>query len=322
MIALAPDISGQIIATHYKSGDYVKKGDIIFQIDDRAARHAQGELEAERHGLLERMSLEELRLGQVDSKSAAKVSASLAEVRAARSSIAAAKSEVATLNDEYAREQELFTHGLISQSRLDNINNRRETAEQALKRSEAALAAARASAEGARIAKDDTFLIAQELKVMEASLAQLDARIKKQQVLIDKHTITSPIDGIIDEMFFDTGERALQGFRLALVHNPDRVWVKANIKETLIRFVERGSKVIITIDSAPNLELSGKVELIRGVTVAEMAMMPNPNSTGVFTKITQRIPVRIAFDESDEKLKSLNLRPGQMVQIKIVKPDD
>jgi len=116
----------------------------------------------------------------------------------------------------------------------------------------------------------------------------------------------------VDEIFFDAGERTLSGFRVALLHDPNKVWVSANIKETHVRHVEVGAAAKIKVDSAPDASVTGRVAVIRDLTVAEAALMPNPNATGVFTKITQRIPVRIELDSGDTYL-----RPGSMVRVSI-----
>ena len=116
----------------------------------------------------------------------------------------------------------------------------------------------------------------------------------------------------MDETFFDAGERTLAGFRVALLHDPGKVWVSANIKETQVRYVKVGALAHIKVDSAPGANITGRVSVIRDLTVAEAALMPNPNATGVFTKITQRIPVRIDLDPGDT-----HLRPGSMVRVAI-----
>ena len=148
-------------------------------------------------------------------------------------------------------------------------------------------------------------------------MRQANAQIEERKIVIAKHKIRSPIDGVIDELFFDTGERSLQGFRVALLHNPDDVWISANIKETEIRKIAVGDRVRVRVDSQPNIKITGAVSTIRELTISEMGLMPNPNATGVFTKITQRIPIRIDLDDTDA-----TLRPGSMVRVRIERSSD
>ena len=148
-------------------------------------------------------------------------------------------------------------------------------------------------------------------------MRQANAQIEERKIVIAKHKIRSPIDGVIDELFFDTGERSLQGFRVALLHNPDDVWISANIKETEIRKIAAGDHVSVHVDSQPNAKITGSVSTIRELTISEMGLMPNPNATGVFTKITQRIPIRIDLDDTEAAL-----RPGSMVRVRIDRSSD
>jgi membrane fusion protein (multidrug efflux system) len=99
-----------------------------------------------------------------------------------------------------------------------------------------------------------------------------------------------------------------------MLHDPETVWVTANIKETDIRHIEPGAPVVIKADSAPSADIKGRVARVNETTLAEASMMPNPNANGVFTKITQRIKVKIEIDPTD-----VHLRSGTMVTAKIRK---
>jgi membrane fusion protein (multidrug efflux system) len=103
---------------------------------------------------------------------------------------------------------------------------------------------------------------------------------------------------------------------MALMHDPGAVWVSANIKETDIRNVHPGALVKVKADSNPSADIQGRVTRVREATLSEAAMMPNPNANGVFTKITQRIKVRIDLEPTD-----VHLRTGTMVSIRIRKSD-
>ncbi len=133
---------------------------------------------------------------------------------------------------------------------------------------------------------------------------------------MEQHTIRSPNDGVVDELFFDNGEHSLRGYRMALLHDPDAVWVSANIKETDIRHVRPSAPVQVRADSDPSHIITGRITRIHDATIGEAAMMPNPNANGVFTKITQRIRVRIDLDPTQ-----VEMRPGTLVRVRIRKGD-
>ena len=97
-----------------------------------------------------------------------------------------------------------------------------------------------------------------------------------------------------------------------MVHNPNRVRVEANVKETDIRYFKLGSTVTITIDSLPGKTFSGQVESVGQAATSEFALLPNPNPSGNFTKIAQRLPVRVSVEQDNGQLK-----PGMMAELEV-----
>jgi len=100
-----------------------------------------------------------------------------------------------------------------------------------------------------------------------------------------------------------------------LIHNPAAVWVEANIKETDIRHLEPGMPVDVSIDAYPDRHFTGTIARIGQAATSEFALLPNPNPSGNFTKVTQRLPVRVALEPSD-----VALRPGMMAVVNIEIP--
>ena len=121
--------------------------------------------------------------------------------------------------------------------------------------------------------------------------------------------------GIIDRMFIEAGEYVRQGQRMLMMHNPQELWVEANIKETELRLLRKGQPVHVYIDAFPDAQLMGEVDRIGSTTTAKFALLPTPNPSGNFTKITQRVPVRIALDPTHTA--DLPLAPGMMVEVEI-----
>lgn len=312
ILSVSADVSGNITAAYVASGDRVRTGDLLFQIDDREARHLLTEFLAEEDGLAAQIQRERTRLGLVGSRSGTQIDASRADVLSAQAAVEAAKADLTAAQRDYDRELRLRETGLVTQTVWDQALNKLQAAQQNLRGAEARLSSSSAKAREAVISKSDASLVEHDLSILQAALQRARAQTEGQKVIIQKHQIRSPIDGIVDEIFFDAGERTLSGFRVALLHDPNKVWVSANIKETQVRHVEIGAAARIKVDSAPDASVTGRVAVIRDLTVAEAALMPNPNATGVFTKITQRIPVRIELDSGDTYL-----RPGSMVRVSI-----
>lgn len=316
MVAVSTDVSGRVTQLHVSVGDRVRTGDVLYSIDAREALHQLAEYQAEAARLDAEIAREGARIGLSTSKASSEIDASRAGSRSADASVEAARSDLSTAERDFARASDLFERGLTTQSALDQVRNRLESARQTLAMAEARRSSASAEERRAIVTGEEVTLIDRNLDVLRADRDRIAARIARQQVVVDQHDIRSPIDGVVDELFYDVGEHTLPGFRVALLHNPDTVWVNANIKETQVRYVYPGAPVDIHVDSAPDADVTGRVTLVRDLTVAEAAMMPNPNATGVFTKITQRIPVKIAIDSAD-----VRLRPGTMVTVRIDKTD-
>ncbi|MBY9068066.1 HlyD family secretion protein [Hyphomonas sp. WL0036] len=314
MIAVSTDISGKITSVQVKEGDRVAAGDILYTIDDREAYYALVQLEAEARRLRAEIEREERRVGIASSKAGSEVAARKAGTLSAAASVEAARSNVEIAQRDYDRTRDLFERGLLPQSNLDQAKNVLDTAEQALRRAQADRESAAADQRTASIAGEEVRLIDYDLTVLRAALEQAEARVDAQKVVLEQHTIRSPIDGVVDELFFDNGEHSLRGYRMALLHDPDAVWVSANIKETDIRHVQANAPVLVRADSDPSHQIEGRVTRVHDATIAEAAMMPNPNANGVFTKITQRIRIRIDLDPTEAEL-----RPGTMVRVRVKK---
>lgn len=315
MVAVATDISGRIVEKHVDTGDQVAVGDALYSIDDREARFRLAELEADVVRLQAEIDREAARIGLSTTKSGSMFAARDAESIAARAALALSQAELETAEREFDRTQDLYNRGFATKAALDIAVDELDAARFAVAEAEADLEKTGADRNTALIEQDEVRLIEHELEVLSASLLQAQARVEGQRVVVDNHQIRSPIKGVVDELFYDVGEHSLQGFRMALLHDPDSVWIKANVKETQVRYVENGARVEIRPDSQPGRVIEGTVAQVGNLTLAEAALMPNPNATGVFTKITQRIEVRIELSEND-----LGLKPGTMVQVKIDKP--
>lgn len=316
MIAVSTDISGRITSVTASEGDRVSAGDALYTIDDREAQYLLAQFQAEANRLRAEIAREEARAGLATSKAGSQVAARQAGTRSASASVEAARVNLENAQQEHNRTKNLYEQGRIPKSTYDQAKNALDTAAQALLGAQAERETAAAEQRTASITGEEVRLIDYDLSVLHAELERAEARVDAQKVVLDQHTIRAPIDGVIDELFYDAGEHSLRGFRMALMHDPDAVWVSANIKETDIRKVAPGAPVLVRADSHPSERLEGRVTRIREATLSEAAMMPNPNANGVFTKITQRIKVRIDLEPS-----GVHLRTGTMVTVRIRKSD-
>jgi Multidrug resistance efflux pump len=125
--------------------------------------------------------------------------------------------------------------------------------------------------------------------------------------------IYSPINGVVTEKMSYIGEYITPGTPIVMENNPQRVWVTANAKETVIGNVKRGDPVKITVDSFPGKTFKGTVEFVGSVSTSKFALIPTNNPSGTFTKVTHRLPVRIKILNDKNHI----LKPGMMVEVTI-----
>ncbi|MCB1744831.1 MAG: HlyD family secretion protein, partial [Gammaproteobacteria bacterium] len=166
--------------------------------------------------------------------------------------------------------------------------------------------------EDARAERARLTVLDREIEGLAHRRAELLGRIEQQKLDLADRVIRSPGAVVVDRLFVEAGEFVSPGQRIALVHDPEQVWVEANIKETQIRRLRLGLQVEVTVDAFPDEAFVGRVDNIGSSTTGSFALLPTPNPSGNFTKITPRLPVRIAVEQREQRL-----RPGMMVEVRI-----
>ncbi|MCR8980166.1 efflux RND transporter periplasmic adaptor subunit [Brevibacillus laterosporus] len=130
---------------------------------------------------------------------------------------------------------------------------------------------------------------------------------------LENMVVRSPIDGIIIQKLANQGEIVGAGNPLALVMNKASLYIQANIEETKAGYVKAGQPVEIRLDMFPGHVYQGKVEYVGEATQSTFSLLPPTNAGGSFTKVTQRIPVKISFVE-----QAFNFRPGSNASVTIL----
>ncbi len=144
------------------------------------------------------------------------------------------------------------------------------------------------------------------------------AQLALAQLQVQYCTITAPADGYIGRKNVELGNRVSSGQTLMMVVEPN-IWVVANFKETQLAHMKPGQPVQITVDSIPDKVFSGRVDSFSPATGNQFALLPADNSTGNFTKIVQRVPVKIVFDPASIKNQNdrMRIRAGESVVVKV-----
>jgi len=142
------------------------------------------------------------------------------------------------------------------------------------------------------------------------------AQFELAQLQIAYSTIKAPADGYIGRKNVEVGNRISSGQTLMVVVDPN-LWIVANFKETQLAHMQAGQPVRISIDSIPGKVFTGQVDSFSPATGNEFALLPADNSTGNFTKIVQRVPVKIVFDRESIRGYEERIRAGESVVVKV-----
>jgi membrane fusion protein (multidrug efflux system) len=164
----------------------------------------------------------------------------------------------------------------------------------------------------AQAARDRLAVLEYEQQRLGHDRDRVAHQLGQQKVILAERQVLAQLPGIVDQTFVNAGEYLMPGQRIALVHNPENVWVKANIKETEVRHLNVGQSVKIEVDAYPDKVFSGEVVRIGHAATSQFALLPSTNPSGNFTKVTQRLPIKISLAQEGELL-----RPGMMVEIAI-----
>ncbi len=156
----------------------------------------------------------------------------------------------------------------------------------------------------------------QDLDAARSSVAVNLAELKLAELQIDYSTIRAPSDGTIGRKNVEVGNRVSSGQTLMVVVEPE-LWVVANFKETQLAHMQKGQPAKITIDAIPGKVFDGHVDSFSPATGNAFALLPADNSTGNFTKIVQRVPVKVVFEPASAKGYEDRIRAGESAIVKV-----
>ncbi|MGZ0188067.1 MAG: HlyD family secretion protein, partial [Alphaproteobacteria bacterium] len=251
-ITIGSRVEGTLIELNVENGQTVAAGELIAQIDDRVQRFELDALKAELAALRTERGGYAARTSMVTKQTNSRYRTRLTSIRATRARRSALQAQLTLANQDLARFQNLFERRVIPRNRLDRAVSEVARLTSDVRQADAEIASSRGQAAEAEADKGELTVIEQELASLEFKEAQLGARIARQEVLIQQRAIRAPKAGVIDRVFVENGEFIGEGRRMMMLHDPEGIWVEANIKETEIRRLQPGQRVAITVDAYPD----------------------------------------------------------------------
>jgi len=278
-VTVSPKVSGYVDKVFVAENQTVKAGDPLIQIDARDYRAQAAQVEAQID--VARANAEGVR---------AQIREQQAAIAKAQSDLAAARSDAAFAHSEVARYQPLAASGAETRERLSQLQNQARQAD-------AQVAAAGAALTSAQRRVGTLQAQVQQAQAQgQAGRAQLAAA----NVNLGATVLRASIDGRVGDKTVRVGQFVQAGTRLMSVVPVTQLYVEANFKETQLGLMRVGQPVTLEVDALPGVEIHGHVESVSPGTGAQFSLLPPQNATGNFTKIVQRVPVRIAIDAGQE----------------------
>lgn len=290
---LAPQVAGHVAEVLAQDYQPVKAGDLLVRIDDRTARERVAQAEA---GLAAHQAA--LSAWDQDRRSAeANITAAVAQLSAARSAFTAA-------NAAWTRMASLLERGVTTQSDADISRASLESARGGLGQATAAV----------DVARQKLAAIVTGRQSLEAGVATAEATLALARIDLDNTRVVAPVDGRLGEVTARVGQYVAAGTQVAALV-PGTVWVVANFKETQVGRMAVGQPVTMTVDALDHAPLTGRIERFAPATGSEFSVIRADNATGNFTKVAQRLAVRIAIDPGQEVAS--RLAPGMSVTARV-----
>jgi len=287
-------VQGYVQTVEVGSNARVSAGDILVRLDDGDYRNALLTAQS-------RVSSAGETLKRID----AQIDAAQATVLQAKAGRDMASAQLRTARTGADRVAKLAQEKVTSRAQLDTANEGLDVATASVSSATAAIASAEAQVQVLRAQRSEA----------EGGLLELQIAADQAQRNLDLTVLRAPADGIIANMTLETGDLVAPGARLAALIPDGSLFIEANLKETQLANVGPGSVVTITFDALPGQTFEGVLASVSPATGAIFSLLPPNNATGNFTKIVQRVPVRIAIPQA--ALATGQLRAGLSAEISI-----
>lgn len=312
LIQVSPTVQGKIRLLPIREGEHVAKGRLIAQLreEDYQAKVsvAAGVVQA-----IEAM-LKEARadLVLVREKTQKEIQRAVAVLSASQARLNEAKANLRLAALDFERSNKLYKNKTVSTSGIDKARAAHELTQARLVLAGEEIKENQANLQ---LAKADIGAVAMKqgrIESLHGKLEEARASLELANLQLAHTTVTSPINGVVAKKVAKLGEVIKAGQPIVVIVDLDNVWVEANLEETKVEYVRLGQIVDLNVDAYPKTRFAGKVVNIGAAAASEFSLIPENRSAGSFTKVTQRIPIRIEVLDSTRPL-----RPGMMVVVGI-----
>jgi membrane fusion protein (multidrug efflux system) len=317
VVTVSSRVSGWITELPVIEGDHVKKGQLLARIDSRDMVLQREVLAAKLKAIETQSAAMQAQTGQVDQETLGQYESEVNRLAAAQAEVASLAVQLRQADADYRRARELAEAKWLPVQAMERAKSAHSQAEENHRKALAEVAAARGRLAAAGGSRQQLRVLARQLAMLGHQAEEIRAEIRRIELNIADCTIAASAEGRVVMTFARQGEHVSPGQRILMFHDPQEIWVEANVRETEVRKLKPGARAEIRVDAYPGKVFAGEVFRIGQTATSKFALLPDPNPSGNFTKITQRLPVRIRLSDKDEAL-----RPGMMVEVSIAVRND
>jgi membrane fusion protein (multidrug efflux system) len=341
--SISARVGGQVVKVNVDDGVFVRKGDILVQIDPTDYKVALDRADADYHDASAQQQAAQFGVPIADVGSFSQIRSASADLASAQASVAAAQKQkdaaqaqvieaeanAKKLNDDVERYRLLLDKREIAQQQFDQataaaiganstVDARRASllaAEQQVLVAKARVEQANAELRNAQITPKQVEATKAKAESAAAQALRSKAALDQAQLNLGYTTIVAPVDGIVGKRSVDPGQNVSPGQDLMAIVPLRDIWVTANFKETQLTHMQPGQPVRVKVDTYGGRKWNAHVTSIGGATGAKYSLLPPENATGNYVKVVQRVPVKIVLDAGSNN--NHTLRPGLSVTPKV-----
>lgn len=313
MVELSPLVLGHIKQLLVDDGDRVKKGQIVALIDERDYRARVALRQAEKEQIARQLDKARVSLTRLEKESLKIIAIGGKGVIEAGEMLKKAKANLEREAKDYERYKNLVAANAISRSRFDTIAASYEAAQADFRAAETRVRIREDELSRAELTKLQVEEARKDISTLMASCETAEKGLQITLLDLEHTLLKTPIDGVIAKKHFEEGDFISPGFPVFSLYDENNVYVEANLEETKTRGVKVGQWVDISVDAYPGNKLRGKVIKVGKAAGQEFALIPRDVSAGEFTKVVQRIPIKIQIPASNK----FSLKPGMSVTVGI-----
>jgi len=285
-VSVSPKIMGRISKLYVEEGDSVKKGQLLAELDSIDLLAQKQQVNATKSQTVANKAQAEAKL-QYDEKNIKVLQIGLEKSK-----------------EDYDRAKAQFSGGVITKEQYDHLKKAEETAQ------------AQLDAAQSQILVSKTMI-----KSAETAVAGAQAQIGVITTQLNNTRLYSPVEGVVAKRWLLTGDIAQPSQAIYTINNNSKFWILVFLEETKMEDLHLGQKAKFSLDTYPDVVFTGKIFTMGSTTASQFSLIPANNASGNFTKVTQRVAIKISIDgtEDAKKLSSFNLMTGMSAVVKIIK---